>query len=445
MVDGLSLDCTHSILTRSGQGIPIQPLNRWAGNTHDLLQPVIHLIRNSEYARIVSPHRGDMVKKLLAGCGMHARRPFHQARTLKDPSADFFLNVFKKKSAVLNQAREQSLKVDQRLELRQHIGLPIMEAMKSRAVALADVPLIKPIRQGVTYFLNRWERLIVPFTVVSQLDIDNGSAERRLRRLASGRESFVSTSRATRGPIDGGPPDALHEMFTLALMRHFGMTPRTTAVGEKQRNGDVEATNGWLKRSLTQAILLRGHRDFDTVTDWQALADGLVRKVNAGRGPRLTQPQDSHLRGPNRSALSRCNPACMRAARRARQASNRPAAHYWVFGTKPGGFLRHIYREEVFPSLAFRKAYDAIQVVHSGIKGDVEDLRILHLAASTMASTVETALCILLENKGEITVEAVKALATPDTVPTLVPDMAPMQADLSDYDSLLGGSDQAAA
>jgi len=36
----------------------------------------------------------------------------------------------------------------------------------------------------------------------------------------------------------------------LALMRHFGMEPRTTAVGAKEQNGDVEAQNGALKRRL---------------------------------------------------------------------------------------------------------------------------------------------------------------------------------------------------
>lgn len=143
------------------------------------------------YGRIVSPYRGDMLEKLLAGCCMHARRPFHQARTLKDPSADFFLDGFKRIYAVEDQAREQSLRVDQRLELRQQVSLPIMEAMKSRAVALADVPLIKPMKQGVTYFLNQWERLIVPFTKDGRLDIDNGSAERRLRPVASGRKSWL--------------------------------------------------------------------------------------------------------------------------------------------------------------------------------------------------------------------------------------------------------------
>ena len=39
----------------------------------------------------------------------------------------------------------------------------------------------------------------------------------------------------------------------------------TTAVGAKEQNGDVEASNGVLKRALEQGLLLRGHRDFASI------------------------------------------------------------------------------------------------------------------------------------------------------------------------------------
>lgn len=39
-------------------------------------------------------------------------------------------------------------------------------------------------------------------------------------------------------------------------MRHLGMEPRTTMVGEKEQNGDVEARDGVLKNLLKQALLL---------------------------------------------------------------------------------------------------------------------------------------------------------------------------------------------
>ena len=75
----------------------------------------------------------------------------------------------------------------------------------------------------------------------------------------------------------------------LALMRHFGMTPRTTEVGAKEQNGDVEAANGALKRRLEQALLVRGSRDFDSVEEWQAFIDEVARKANGARGARLAE------------------------------------------------------------------------------------------------------------------------------------------------------------
>ena len=56
---------------------------------------------------------------------------------------------------------------------------------------------------------------------------------------------------------------------------------------------------------------------------------------------------------------------------------------------KPGAFARYVYREEMFPSVIFRRAYDAIQAAQPGTKGDLEYLRILHLAASTIEADVE--------------------------------------------------------
>mgnify|MGYP006146310229 CR=1 FL=1 len=48
---------------------------------------------------------------------------------------------------------------------------------------------------------------------------------------------------------------------------------------------------------------------------------------------------------------------------------------------KPGAFARYVYREEMFPTLVFRRAYDAISAPQPGTKADLEYLRILHLAA----------------------------------------------------------------
>lgn len=49
------------------------------------------------------------------------------------------------------------------------------------------------------------------------------------------------------------------------FMAHLGMIPRTTGVGKKEQNGDIEALNGALKRRIQQHLLLRGSRDFTSV------------------------------------------------------------------------------------------------------------------------------------------------------------------------------------
>ncbi len=68
-----------------------------------------------------------------------------------------------------------------------------------------------------------------------------------------------------------------------------------------------------------------------------------------------------------------------------------PARHL-VARPQAGARLRATgFREELFPSLVFRRAYDAL-VDARGERADVEYVRILHLAASTMQSDVEKVL-----------------------------------------------------
>ena len=90
----------------------------------------------------------------------------------------------------------------------------------------------------------------------------------------------------------------------------------------------------------------------------------------------------------------------------------------------------------MFPSVAFRRAYDAIQTPHRGLKGDLDYLRILHLAASTIEADVEAALALLLADRSAITADAVKALVATSTQ-IVVPDLVPPPVDLGAYDALL--------
>ena len=113
----------------------------------------------------------------------------------------------------------------------------------------------------------------------------------------------------------------------------------------------------------------------------------------------------------------------------------------WSLVQKPHAFARYKYREELFPSLVFRRAYDALTEALSGWNADVEYLRLLHLAASTMEADVEAALEQMLQQRQVPRCEAVKALVAP--AQTEVPELAAYEVDLLSYDGLLGSQEVA--
>jgi hypothetical protein len=269
----------------------------------------------------------------------------------------------------------------------------------------------------------------------------------------------------------------------LAMMRHFGMTARTTEVGAKEQNGDVEASNGALKRRLEQELLVRGNREFMSPGHWQAFVDDVVRRANAGRGPRVAEEvaamreltagkllefttlivkvtdwctirvKHCAYSVPSRLIGARVEVrlyedrlevrydeklqlACERL--RGRNLRRIDYRHIiWSLVRKPGAFARYVYREELFPSVLFRKAYDQLQAQVPGLGGDIAYLRILHLAASTMEADVTAALAALDAAGTPVSVDAVKALVGDETAPAVVPVLIAPPVDLVGYDALI--------
>ena len=89
---------------------------------------------------------------------------------------------------------------------------------------------------------------------------------------------------------------------------------------------------------------------------------------------------------------------------------------------KPGAFARYRFREQLFPTMRFRLAYDALREWR-GERADVEYVRILHLAATTMEANVDSALSLLLETGKPFDYAAVRDLAEPrpPEAPVLIP------------------------
>ena len=159
----------------------------------ELLQSYTGVLQGDAYRgydRIAGTEKAE-VKNVLAGCMMHARRPFARALQLGDPLATPLVGEMGTLYRIEAQAKQEKLRAHERLELRKLQGLPILERLRSRAADLAPLPLSKAMQEGVRYLKNQWEKLRVPYTIDGRLEIDNGSAERRLRRLAAGRRAWL--------------------------------------------------------------------------------------------------------------------------------------------------------------------------------------------------------------------------------------------------------------
>jgi hypothetical protein len=266
------------------------------------------------------------------------------------------------------------------------------------------------------------------------------------------------------------------------VMDHFGMKPRTIEVGESHQNGDVEALNGAFKRRLLQHLLVRGSRDFESVEAYEAWVQAVATKANALRTKRIAEElavmkvlavdrlpeyreeqvlvtgwstirvKENTYSVPSRlvgeyvrvhvydsklEVLHGGKPQLVVERLKGRNGHSINYRHIiWSLVQKPGAFAQYRYRDDLFPSLVFRKAYDALVAVLPSRKADLEYLRVLHLAASTMESEVEAALERLLA-AGELkTVDQVKAQVSPDQAPA-VPELAVPEVDLHTYDGLL--------
>jgi hypothetical protein len=102
---------------------------------------------------------------------------------------------------------------------------------------------------------------------------------------------------------------------------------------------------------------------------------------------------------------------------------------------KPGAFRRYVYREAMFPTPVFRRAYDVL-AERSEKWADLEYVRILHLAAMTMQCEVEAALKSLLASDELPEHDAVLARVTPKH-PLPCPQVRVVMPDLGIYDALL--------
>ncbi len=136
----------------------------------------------------------------LAGCWMHARRPFIKAEK-NAPVVGYALDLIGELYAIEARAREaagddEAALLEHRRRLRETESRRVIEELKLWRDAQRPLPGTK-YADGVTYLRNQWVRL-TKFLDNPLIPLDNGEAERRLRGPVVGRKNFAG-SRTERG------------------------------------------------------------------------------------------------------------------------------------------------------------------------------------------------------------------------------------------------------
>jgi len=278
----------------------------------------------------------------------------------------------------------------------------------------------------------------------------------------------------------------LNQKFA-AVLAHYGARSTRIEPGKSNQNGVVEKAHDRFKTALGQALIVRGSRDFRSVASYLERVEHLRSQLNLTvDAARLAQERAAlkplpSTRLPNYSQYEavvrkwstvhfsrrtysvpsrligcrvevRQYPDIVEIFYRGKLTASMPRLRgerthridyrhvIWSLVRKPGAFARYRFREELFPTLTFRRAYDAL-VDARGERADIEYVRILHLAASTLQHGVEAALLALLDRGGRFDYAAVKAIAAPET--PAVPSVKIPAPDPAAYDSLLAGGGEA--
>lgn len=269
----------------------------------------------------------------------------------------------------------------------------------------------------------------------------------------------------------------------LELLAHYGLEARTIHIGSPNENGDVESSNGGLKRAVEQHLLLRGNRDFESIEAYEGFLFGIMDRRNAGRQQRLAEeiavmkpltvqpwPQMRELNvrvGHNGILRVGSNGYSVPSGLKGKRVTIRiyewrievwhanrhletlprlPGANHYHINyrhvidsllRKPGGFRNYRHREDLFPQAVFRQAWETLNQRLSPRQTDITYLRILKQAAAGLETDVAQALALLLAETNPWDEQTVLSLTQATATQVAIPTLQPQAVNLSVYDQLL--------
>ena len=216
-------------------------------------------------------------------------------------------------------------------------------------------------------------------------------------------------------------------------------------LGKSNENGSVEKSHDLLKNDIRQQLMLRGSNDFNSVTEYEEFIQKIIARRNGARSDRLLEEikllkslPEKRYYAPEILELTVTKSSTIRIDQVIYSVPSRLIGYNLrayiyqgeiklYYGTqlvcempkidksktdavinyrhiiaglvrKPGAFTNYHYREHLFPSVLFRRAYDKLIKTHP-VNGTKQYLQILHLAAVNSESEVEAAITVLMEDK----------------------------------------------
>jgi hypothetical protein len=268
-----------------------------------------------------------------------------------------------------------------------------------------------------------------------------------------------------------------------ALLHHYGLEGKKIQTGRPNENGDVEQSHHRFKRALDQALMLRGSREFATRGDYGLFVRELFCQLNSGRRERLVEELQVLRRLPaGRIEACRRLEVSVTAGSTIRVANNTYSVDSRLIGErvqvrlfaewlevwyaqrcvdrvgrlrgegkhriqyrhvidtlvrKPGAFENYRYREDLFPTIRFRMAYDHLKARRTATQAARQYLAILELAAKENEAAVDQALADLFERAEAIVIEAIRACTALGLKPCRAPEPQVVPVDLAAYDQAL--------
>jgi hypothetical protein len=317
-------------------------------------------------------------------------------------------------------------------------------------------------------------------SLVGGLQASLGKLGKKPRHL-----STDHSSAATHEISPGGGLRAFNPAY-LDLCEHYDILPVTINVACPHEHGDVESQNGHLKRRLNQHLLLRGSRDFSSDLDYDQFLFRVMELANRPRQARLAeelsamQPlpptslaeyQELGARVSGHSTIRVKNitysvPSRLigqrlrveiyesvlklylgreRVLEVPRACGDRGAVINFrhVVGPllrKPGAFGNYQHREQLYPTVEYRAAYDRLVADHGQRPGTIEYLHVLKLAMEHTVEAVQAVLAPWMTGTKKWRAAEVRATLTPAVV--VVPELAALSPELISYDELLNHSDE---